>query len=839
MKAFGLKAKILLGLTAILLLITSSNLYFTNNLIIEDKKAYIFENILSNTEEVRNLINENIQNSLLQVESLSLLSQMNNSEWKTLFEKQGLIDAFFIKRVTEDRPTKSMRSSFPNKNDDYSSFVSSWIDGYQELDKFGLEVQKIQDQNVFEVKLKDDTKSFGLLLDMEQLWNRLSADSVFNYIILDSAGNVLWRTGKDVSKNLYSGSITSNAASQSKEVSVNGTDYLMSVSSVPDIGIHVVSYIASDKAYAIVGDLSVKTVAFGLILLGFSLILGLLFSSKLTNPIRSLVEGVLHIAQGNFSHQVVVKSKDELAILGDKFNFMSGKIKDLLGEKEVIIDELKDANAKIEDYSKNLERKVEERTRELKSANDFIQAMINSLDQGLFVFGPDLMCSSIYTKACEDLFNKIPAGQRFEEVLSLDEDQKSRTPKWADILFNEKIPFDSAAQLGVLEKEYGESVESDDYKLLKLHYHPMRDEDTSSISNVVVVATDKTEEARAIQETKKKERYVEMIYKILGAKRQFIDFTNEVDDYLKSLDQVLESPEIQLDSAMLIYHSFTGGFGMYAVDSLMDEVRKCEQTLVDMKKSQKIDKELLMKQKADFQNNYFRFKDEIFNTLGFNTNMVEVDLSVILYLNDLVRKTDNKELKHIFDERIMKVPVEEYLTPYKNLLPALALKLGKEIAPLAITNGDIRVDPDKFREFFSLLVHLFRNCADHGIEMPSVREEREKSYEGHITVTSQLEDNGRLLKIVVEDDGGGIDPERIRSRLQKNNPDKELSNESDDEIIYHIFDQDFSTAEQVTTISGRGVGMSAIKDIVERMQGRIKLESQVGKGTKFIFELPV
>lgn len=108
-------------------------------------------------------------------------------------------------------------------------------------------MQKIQDQNVFEVKLKDDTKSFGLLLDMEQLWNRLSADSVFNYIILDSAGNVLWRTGKDVSKNLYSGSITSNAASQSKEVSVNGTDYLMSVSSVPDIGIHVVSYIASDK----------------------------------------------------------------------------------------------------------------------------------------------------------------------------------------------------------------------------------------------------------------------------------------------------------------------------------------------------------------------------------------------------------------------------------------------------------------------------------------------------------------------------------------------------------------------------------------------------------------
>lgn len=73
-----------------------------------------------------------------------------------------------------------------------------------------------------------------------------------------------------------------------------------------------------------------------------------------------------------------------------------------------------------------------------------------------------------------------------------------------DILFNEKIPFDSAAQLGVLEKEYGESVESDDYKLLKLHYHPMRDEDTSSISNVVVVATDKTEEFGQFRKRRRK-----------------------------------------------------------------------------------------------------------------------------------------------------------------------------------------------------------------------------------------------------------------------------------------------------------------------------------------------
>ncbi|WPU66776.1 ATP-binding protein [Peredibacter starrii] len=838
MKGIGLKAKTLLGLSALLLVAIAGILIFTNLLLINDKKAYVFENVLSNAEKVRNLINENISNSLFQAESLAMLSQNENQNLKELMDRQELVDGLYFSFTGDSNRKTLMKSTFPRNSESYFDFVSNWIEDAKPTNVLGVSVKKIPSKNTFELNYRDDQKHLGLLINMDNVWTQISNDSVFSYTVVDKNRKPLWTSGENLNDFPYEELIQASGASTSKEVTINEGKYLVAVSSLPKLGIYVISYISTAKAYAVVGDLSVKTISFGLVLLGVSLILGLWFAKRLTGPIEALMEGANFVAEGNFDHEVEVRTHDELAVLGGRFNFMSGKIKDLLGEKEIIIDELKEANIKIEDYFKNLEKKVEERTRELKSANDFIQAMIDSLDQGLFVFGPDLKCSPVYTKACENLFRKSPAGLTYNEVLDVPADQNARIEKWANIMFSEKLPFESAATLGVNEKVYGESIESDDYSMLKLHYHPMRDEE-EKISNVVVVATDKTDEMRAIEETRKKERYVEMIFKILATKKQFIEFIGEVDSYVKSLDEVIEAPQPSYDHAMLIYHSFNGGFGMYAVDALVTEARKCEQTVVDMKKKGVLDHQLLIDQKNAFKESYHRFKQETFDTLGFNSNTVEIDQAILLYINDLVQQTDNRELKHVFNEKIMKVPVEEFFVPYKKLLESLGPKLGKEFAPLVVHNGDLRVDPDSYREFFSLLVHLFRNCADHGIEAPHVREERNKTMEGNIQVHVGVEGEGSRLKLVVEDDGNGIDPARVRKKLQENNPDKSYTDETDQDIIYHIFDQDFSTAEQVTTISGRGVGMSAIKDIVDRMNGQIKLESEVGKGTKFIFDLPI
>ncbi|MCM2351138.1 MAG: ATP-binding protein [Bacteriovoracaceae bacterium] len=811
----GLKAKILLGLSTLLVMAIVGGLLFTNYLLVSDKKAYIFENVLASAEEVRNLLNENIQDSLFRAESLVLLRHQDH-ELKTLIDRQELVDGlFFI--VGKGERQSVMKSSFPESGENYPAFVANWIKEASPSEAFGIQVSKLQDKNVLAVNFRDQQKVLGFLINMKNLWARISSDLVFSYVIVDQNKNVLWSSAAELTELPWEELSHGTVASQAREMELAGTTHLVGISSLPELGLQVVSFISTAKAYAVVGDLSVKIIALGLVLLGISLIIGLIFSSRLTGPLKALMEGAEYVAQGDFSHQVEVKSKDELFVLADRFNYMSGQIKDLL---------------------ENLEKKVEERTRELKAANDFIQTMIDSLNQGLFVIDRELKCSPVYTRACEELFQKSLKGQSFEEVLELSEEEKTHTEKWADILFSEMLPFDSAAQLGIKEKTYGDSVEHEDYRFLNLTYHPMRDEE-ERISNLVVVATDKTAEKRAMEEVRKKERYVEMIFKIISSKKQFIDFIHEVENYLQSLDEVFEEEVPNLDQAMLVYHSFNGGFGMYAVDSLVSEARKCEQTIVDMKKSGELELDILLKEKESFKQSYEDFKKHIFETLKFQRNTFEVDQAILLYVNDLIQERGDYELKYVFSEQIMKVPVEEFFLPYKHLLETLGPKLGKEFAPLKINSAEIRVDPEKFREFFSLMVHLFRNCADHGIEAPQVREERNKSLAGAIQVHVAKEAEGKRLRIVLEDDGGGIDPQRIRSKLMEKTPDKSYEEESDQEIIYHIFDQDFSTAEQVTAISGRGVGMSAIKEIVERMEGEIKVESEVGVGTKFIFFLPL
>lgn len=835
-RSLGLKAKTLLGLSALLAVVIGANLLFTNSLIVADKKAYILENVLLSSEQSRKLLNDSIENAGLSADSIAVLSAANPSEARRIFKQQTLMDALVISGGAPGAGFSVSRDDYPQSSEGHVAFVEEWLRTPKTKPLKSFEVVKVRGRNLLEVSTWNGVRQTNFLVSMESLWNRISNDLVFDHLIVRGRNEILWSTSKESALDVQA---LAAGPGLTREISQGGSSYLVSVAKIPELDVSVISYIPAAKAFAVIGDLSLKTVAFGIGLLGLSLLVGLLFSQRLTGPIQALVQGAAHISDGNFSHQVVVRTRDELFLLADRFNFMSGKIRDLLGEKEIIIDELREANAKIEDYSKNLERKVEERTRQLKEANTFIQAMIDSLDQGLFVFDKDLKCSPIFTRACVSLFDKDPTGKDYVQLLDLDESQTERFQKWADILFSERIPFESATQLGILEKTYGDSLEDPNFKVLQLHYHPMRGED-ETIQNVVTVATDKTDEVRAIEESRKKERYVEMIFKILGSKRQFIDFIAEVENYLRELDELLVEDVVNLDQAMLIYHSLNGGFGMYGVDALVSEARECEQTIVDMKKEGLVFKDLLIVQKDGFKSKFTTFKQEIFSTLGFSSNTFEVDAAVILHLQELISRVDNKELQFVFEERIMKVPVEEFLTPYKNLLPALGEKLGKEFAPLHVENGELRVSPDRFKEFFAILVHLFRNCADHGIEAPEVREERGKSIEGQISVAASLDRERQLLTIEVSDDGGGIDPERVRRKLRERYPDDpRVDAASDQEIIYRIFDQDFSTAEQVTTISGRGVGMSAIKDYVEGIAGKIEVISEVGKGSRFTFVLPL
>lgn len=167
----------------------------------------------------------------------------------------------------------------------------------------------------------------------------------------------------------------------------------------------------------------------------------------------------------------------------------------------------------------------------------------------------------------------------------------------------------------------------------------------------------------------------------------------------------------------------------------------------------------------------------------------------------------------------------------------LAQRLDRNVA-LAVTGEETRVDKAVADALFEPLLHLVRNAVDHGIELPAARQEAGKSPQGRLALSART--LGDQILIEIRDDGAGIDPAKVRKIAgERAIVTAERLNEMDDAAaIQLIFAPGFSTASAITDVSGRGVGMDAVKTAIERLGGRVSLASTPGAGTSVSLRLP-
>jgi len=184
------------------------------------------------------------------------------------------------------------------------------------------------------------------------------------------------------------------------------------------------------------------------------------------------------------------------------------------------------------------------------------------------------------------------------------------------------------------------------------------------------------------------------------------------------------------------------------------------------------------------------------------------------------------------------VPIEQIFNRFPRMIRDLAKKEEKDI-DLVLEGGDIELDRTVLDEIGDPLVHILRNCVDHGIELPEVRKQCGKKPKGTITLTARREKNHVVIE--AQDDGKGIDPQKMRESAVKKGlmSQEEAIKLTDTEAINLSFLAGFSTAEKVTDISGRGVGMDVVRNKIGGMGGSIKLDSVVGKGTTIKLKLPL
>ena len=192
-------------------------------------------------------------------------------------------------------------------------------------------------------------------------------------------------------------------------------------------------------------------------------------------------------------------------------------------------------------------------------------------------------------------------------------------------------------------------------------------------------------------------------------------------------------------------------------------------------------------------------------------------------------------------ESVMKVrmmPIESVVSKFPRMIRDLTKKLGKPME-LYMSGEETELDRTVIDEIGDPLMHLLRNSADHGIESAEIRRERGKNEVGSIFLDAYQDGNNVVIE--VRDDGNGIDVEKVRAKaIEKGTiTEEQAAVMSDDEIINLLFRPSFSTAEKVTDVSGRGVGLDVVKSKIEALGGDVEVKSVYGEGSTFIIRLPL
>ncbi len=186
------------------------------------------------------------------------------------------------------------------------------------------------------------------------------------------------------------------------------------------------------------------------------------------------------------------------------------------------------------------------------------------------------------------------------------------------------------------------------------------------------------------------------------------------------------------------------------------------------------------------------------------------------------------------DMRLM--PADNLFSKFQRLTRDLASELNKEVE-LLISGGNTELDKSVIEGLAEPMLHIIRNAMDHGIEEPEARLKAGKARRGSLRIAASHE--GASVRIRVSDDGRGIDCERVLRKALERSMLAQNAKPSKEELLELLFLPNFSTSETVSTVSGRGYGLDIVKAAVERLGGEIHVESELGKGTDFIIDIPL
>jgi signal transduction histidine kinase len=468
-----------------------------------------------------------------------------------------------------------------------------------------------------------------------------------------------------------------------------------------------------------------------------------------------------------------------------------------------------------------------------------VATLLNNCGQGFFTFDADLKVFGEYSLACVALLGQVPTGLDAAKVLfpfTNDNYKRKLMRSCIADAVQANSPDIVAMFLALIPVELVGNG-----KVLKAQYIPIK-------SGFMVVLSDISAEAALHKEAALESKRMAMI---LAAVTDGPEFLATMDDFI-SFCKAGPEPWLTQELAGLYraIHTFKGSFNQFRFTHVPAELHQIEAFLQNMPFMHDLLsdhseygiativfetnwKELINR---DIEVVTSALGDSFFNRGGIIPLQLAHARAYEQMANEILStKKVNLEQELLLKElsQVRYISLHKELDDFSKLVKQVALQLDKELMPLEIKGEDVYLDPDIYRQFLLTLGHVMRNAIDHGVEDPESRYDKGKNEAGTIRCATSLIANE--FELIIEDDGAGINEAALRLRASV----KQGANVDSLTLADLVFADGLSCRETATELSGRGVGMAAVRAEVHRLGGAVTVETVAEEGTRFIFRIPI
>lgn len=523
-----------------------------------------------------------------------------------------------------------------------------------------------------------------------------------------------------------------------------------------------------------------------------------------SRSVRNLAQAAERVrVDKDFKVRAVKTSDDELGRLTDAFN-------DMLAGIQGRDDELSQ-------HRGNLERLVAERTAELSQRNQAMRLVLDNVEQGLATVEPSGKLSGESSRAFEAWFGAGHSGDSMAERLAQgDETLRPWLERgWEQVtdgFFPTEVALDQMPRrIHVNDRHYQLS-----YKALQ---------DGERLAGVLLVVSDVTAEMERLTRDAEQRELISTFEHLMRDRGGTIEFFQECESLV---NHALTGADRDRQSLLRALHTLKGNALTYGVTSVASAAHRLETQMVGgtgLPSSEEL---------AELAQAWRAFSVRMGRLLGTDAEpVVEVALSELEALMKAAKTgAPGPQLSAMLARlKLERAPVR--LRRIGDQARSLAARMGKGSLGIEVNaQGDVRFDRPRWAGFWAAFVHPIRNALDHGIETAAERAATGKPPDGKLTIA--VRGDAQSITVELVDDGRGIDWDKVRAKAQALG----LPHATEAQLTEALFNEGFTTSSEATELSGRGIGMSALREAARGLGGVVALSSKPGQGTTLRVRFP-